>query len=171
MLHGKASKKIESCYSWHNRKNGRLAMSKPTKKPLILIDGSSYLQNATAGVAGPIFNFGKNKRRVEIYRQIAEESRLSYQKTCVVAVAEVEQSLQNVKTYKDEWTARNRQVIAARKNLDLSNARYYNGYISYLEVLDIERSLFDAELSLSELTQNQLSSMIQLYRALGGGWN
>jgi multidrug efflux system outer membrane protein len=136
-----------------------------------LFDGSSYLQNASAGVAGPIFNFGKNKRRVEIYRQIAEESRLSYQKTCVVALSEVEQSLQNVRTYKEEWTARNRQVLAARKNLELSNARYYNGYVSYLEVLDIERSLFDAELKLSELTQNQLSSMVQLYRALGGGWN
>jgi multidrug efflux system outer membrane protein len=136
-----------------------------------LFDGSSYLQNASAGVTGPIFNFGKNKRRVEIYRQIAEESRLSYQKTCLLAVAEVEQSLQNVKTYKEEWTARNKQVIAARKNLELSNARYYNGYVSYLEVLEIERSLFDAELSLSQLTQNQLSSMIQLYKALGGGWN
>lgn len=136
-----------------------------------LFDGSSYLQNASAGVAGPIFNFGKNKRRVEIYRQIAEESRLSYQKTCIVAVAEVEQSLQNVKTYKEEWTARNRQVVAARKNFELSNARYYNGYVSYLEVLDIQRSLFEAELSLSELTQNQLSSMIQLYKSLGGGWN
>jgi multidrug efflux system outer membrane protein len=136
-----------------------------------LFDGSSYLQNASAGVAGPIFNFGKNKRRVEIYRQIAEESRLSYQKTCIVAVAEVEQSLQDVRTFKDEWTARNRQVIAARKNLELSSARYYNGYVSYLEVLEVERSLFTAELSLSELTQNQLSSMIQLYRALGGGWN
>ncbi|MGQ7945938.1 efflux transporter outer membrane subunit [Flavobacterium sp. WC2509] len=136
-----------------------------------LFDGSSYLQNASASVAGPIFNFGKNRRRVEIYRQIAEESRLNYQKTCLVAVAEVEQSLQNVKTYKDEWTARNKQVIAARKNLELSNARYYNGYVSYLEVLQVEISLFDAELSLSELTQNQLSSTIQLYRALGGGWN
>ncbi|HEU4789248.1 MAG TPA: efflux transporter outer membrane subunit [Flavobacterium sp.] len=136
-----------------------------------LFDGSSYLQNASASVAGPIFNFGKNRRRVEIYRQIAEESRLSYQKTCIVAVAEVEQALQNVKTYKEEWAARNRQVLAARKNLELSNARYYNGYVSYLEVLEVERSLFDAELSLSDLTESQLSSMIQLYRALGGGWN
>ena len=136
-----------------------------------MFDGSSYLQNASASVAGPIFNFGKNRRRVEIYRQIAEESRLFYQKTCLVAVAEVEQSLQNVKTYKEEWEARNKQVIAARKNLELSEARYYNGYVSYLEVLEIQRSLFEAELSLSELTQDQLSSMIQLYRALGGGWN
>jgi multidrug efflux system outer membrane protein len=136
-----------------------------------LFDGSSYLQNASASVAGPIFNFGKNRRRVEIYRQIAEESRLNYQKTCLVAVAEVEQSLQNVKTYKEEWAARNKQVIAARKNLELSNARYYNGYVSYLEVIQVEIALFDAELSLSELTQNQLSSTIQLYKALGGGWN
>lgn len=136
-----------------------------------LFDSSSYLQNASASVAGPIFNFGKNKRRVEIYRQMAEESKLAYQKTCIVAVAEVEQSLQNVKTYKEELLARNKQVVAARKNLELSQARYYNGYVSFLEVLDIERSLFEAELSLSELTQNQLSSTIQLYRALGGGWN
>lgn len=136
-----------------------------------LFDSSSYLQNASASVAGPIFNFGKNKRRVEIYRQMAEEAKLAYQKTCIIAVAEVEQSLQNVKTYKEELAARNKQVIAARKNLELSQARYYNGYVSYLEVLEIERSLFDAELSLSELTQNQLSSTIELYRALGGGWN
>ncbi|KFC61204.1 RND efflux system outer membrane lipoprotein [Flavobacterium gilvum] len=136
-----------------------------------LFNSSSYLQNASASVAGPIFNFGKNKRRVEIYRQIAEESKLAYQKTCIVAVAEAEQALQNVRTYKEEWTARNKQVIAARKNLELSEARYYNGYVSYLEVLEVQRSLFDAELSLSDLTQSQLSSMMQLYRALGGGWN
>jgi multidrug efflux system outer membrane protein len=136
-----------------------------------LFKGSSYIQNASAAVAGPLFNFGKNKRRVDIYRQIAEESRLSYQKTCIIAVAEVEQALQNVRTYKEEWAARNKQVIAAKKNLELSDARYYNGYVSYLEVLEVQRSLFDAELSLSQLTQNQLSSMIQLYRALGGGWN
>jgi multidrug efflux system outer membrane protein len=136
-----------------------------------LFDSSSYLQNASASVAGPIFNFGKNKRRVEIYRQMAEESKLAYQKICIVAVVEVEQSLQNVKTYKEELSARNKQVVAARKNLELSEARYYNGYVSYLEVLQVQSSLFDAELSLLELIQNQLSSTIQLYRALGGGWN
>jgi multidrug efflux system outer membrane protein len=137
----------------------------------MLFNSASYVQNASASVVGPIFNFGKNKRRVEIYRQIAEEAKLNYQKTTIIAVAEVEQSLQNVRTYKEEYAARNKQVIAARKNLVLSQARYDNGYISYLEVLEIQRSLFDAELSLSDLTQRQLSSTIQLYKALGGGWN
>jgi len=136
-----------------------------------LFNDASYLQNVGAGVTGPIFNFGKNKRRVEVNRQIAEERKLNFQKTYLIAISEVENSLQNVAMYKEEWAARNRQVIAAQTNYDLSNARYYNGYVSYLEVLDAQRSLFEAQLSLSQLTQKQLSSMIQLYKALGGGWN
>jgi len=136
-----------------------------------LFNDGSYFQNAGAGVTGPIFNFGKNKRRVDVNRQIAEEVKFSFQKTYLTAISEVENSLQNVEMYKEEWTARNRQVVAAQKNYDLSNARYYNGYVSYLEVLDAQRSLFEAQLSLSQLTQKQLSSMVQLYKALGGGWN
>ena len=136
-----------------------------------LFNDGSYTQNVGAGIAGPIFNFGKNKRRVDVNRQIAEERKFDFQKTYLIAISEVENSLQNVATYKEEWAARNRQVIAAQKNYDLSNARYYNGYVSYLEVLDAQRSLFEAQLSLSQLTQKQLSSMVQLYKALGGGWN
>lgn len=136
-----------------------------------LFNDGSYMQNAGASVAGPIFNFGKNKRRVDVNRQIAQERKLNFQKTYLTAISEVENSLQNVAMYKEELAARNRQVIAAQKNYDLSNARYYNGYVSYLEVLDAQRSLFEAQLSLSQLTQKQLSSMIQLFKALGGGWN
>jgi multidrug efflux system outer membrane protein len=136
----------------------------------LFLDGS-YSQNASAGVVGPIFQFGKNTRRVEINRQIAEQSKLNYQKTYLVAIAEVENAIQNVATYKEEYEARNRQVAAAKKNYELSYARYYNGYVSYLEVLDVQRSLFDAEINLSQLSQRQLAAMVQLYKALGGGWN
>ncbi|MBP7612942.1 MAG: efflux transporter outer membrane subunit [Paludibacter sp.] len=136
-----------------------------------LFDSGSYNQNASAGVVGPIFQFGKNRRRVEINRQIAEQSKLNYQKTYLVAVGEVENAIQNVTTFKEEFEARSRQVAAAKKNYELSYARYYNGYVSYLEVLDVQRSLFDAEISLSQLSQRQLTAMVQLYKALGGGWN
>ncbi|WP_281324445.1 efflux transporter outer membrane subunit [Flavobacterium sp. IMCC34518] len=136
----------------------------------LFLDGS-YNQNASAGVVGPIFQFGKNTRRVEINRQIAEQSKLNYQKTYLVAIAEVENAIQNVATYKEEYEARSRQVAAAKKNYELSYARYYNGYVSYLEVLDVQRSLFDAEINLSQLSQRQLAAMVQLYKALGGGWN
>lgn len=136
-----------------------------------LFDSGSYNQNASAGVVGPIFQFGKNRRRVEINRQIAEQSKLNYQKTYLVAIGEVENAIQNVATFKEEFEARSRQVAAAKKNYELSYARYYNGYVSYLEVLDVQRSLFDAEISLSQLSQRQLTAMVQLYKALGGGWN
>jgi len=136
-----------------------------------LFNDGSYIQNVGGGITGPIFNFGKNKRRVDYNRKLAEEMKFNFQKTYLTAIAEVENSLQNTAMFKEEWTARNRQVIAAQKNYDLSNARYYNGYVSYLEVLDAQRSLFEAQLSLSQLTQKQLSSMVQLYKALGGGWS
>lgn len=136
-----------------------------------LFNDGSYIQNVGGGITGPIFNFGKNKRRVDYNRKLAEEMKFNFQKTYLTAIAEVENSLQNTAMFKEEWTARNRQVVAAQKNYDLSNARYYNGYVSYLEVLDAQRSLFEAQLSLSQLTQKQLSSMVQLYKALGGGWN
>lgn len=133
--------------------------------------GGSYAQNASAGITGPIFAFGRNKRRVEIYRQQAEELKFSYQKTYISAVIEVEQSIQDIKTYKEEWEARNRQVQAAFINYKLSYERYDSGYVSYLEVLDVESNLFQAQLSLSQLSERQLSSTVQLYKALGGGWN
>ncbi|SCX98184.1 outer membrane protein, multidrug efflux system [Flavobacterium anhuiense] len=133
--------------------------------------GSSYLQNASGGIAGPIFAFGKNKRRVEINRQQAEQYKFLYQKTYIDAVSEVEQSIQNVRTYQEEWKARNRQVQAALINYKLSHERYDSGYVSYLEVLDVETNLFNAQLSLAQLSERQLSSMIELYKALGGGWN
>lgn len=133
--------------------------------------GSSYMQNASGGIAGPIFAFGKNKRRVEINRQQAEQFKFLYQQKYIDAVSEVEQSIQNVRTYQEEWKARNRQVQAALINYKLSHERYDSGYVSYLEVLDVETNLFNAQLSLAQLSERQLSSMIELYKALGGGWN
>lgn len=135
-----------------------------------LFQSSSYSQNASAGVLGPIFNFGKNKRRVELNRQIAEENKLNYQKTIIKAFTEVENALVTVKTYNEEWNAAKRQTESARIYLKLSQARYDNGYVSYLEVLDAERSLFDSELNLSQLSEQKLSAVMYLYKALGGGW-
>lgn len=135
-----------------------------------VFDSGSYIQNVGGGVFGPLFNFGKNKQRVVLKQQIAEESKLKYQKSILIAVAEVENALVSVETYNKEWEAAFRQTEAARTYLKLSQARYDNGYVSYLEVLDAERSLFDSELNLSLLSQEKLSAVMQLYKALGGGW-
>jgi multidrug efflux system outer membrane protein len=69
-----------------------------------------------------------------------------------------------------EREARERQVKAARSALRLSQARYDGGVIDYLEVLDSERALFDAELEESSVRRESLTAYVTLYKALGGGW-
>ena len=83
----------------------------------------------------------------------------------------VEDALVTVQTYGDEYEIRRRQVEAAQHALDLSNARYEGGWTSFVEVIIQQRSLFDAQLSASETLQLQLASIVDLYRALGGGWS
>ena len=63
------------------------------------------------------------------------------------------------------------QVTAARSAARLSRARYDGGVTSYLEVLDSERSLFTAEIAASQVRRAQLVSIVDLYKALGGGWD
>ena len=86
-------------------------------------------------------------------------------------VREVEDALVAVRTYRDEYSARQRQVEAARSAAHLSRARYDGGVSSYLEVLDSERSLFSAELTESQTLRLYIDAIIRLYKALGGGWD
>jgi multidrug efflux system outer membrane protein len=76
----------------------------------------------------------------------------------------------SVNTYEQEFHIRERQVEAASTALELSWVRYQNGMTSYLEVLDLQRSHFNSQLKASEVFQLQLTSTVNLYRALGGGW-
>jgi len=122
------------------------------------------------GLAGPIFNFGKNKRRVEIERARTEQVRLGYDKAVLNAFREVEDALVDVYTFNKELETRRRQLVAATNAARLSRERYDGGVTSYLEVLDSERSLFDTQLILTETYQLKLNSYVKLYKALGGGW-
>jgi outer membrane protein, multidrug efflux system len=138
---------------------------------LSTITSADALTSEISGsLVGPIFNFGKNKRRVEIQRKEAEVAMYDYKKSYITAFAEVENALVACDTYTREFDARNKKATASFKALSLSQARYDNGYTAYLEVLDAQRSMFNSELDLSTVRRLQLSSYIQLYKALGGGW-
>ena len=132
--------------------------------------GNALAWSIGGGIFGPIFNFGKNKRRVEIERQRMLQDSIYYVKTILNTFREVEDALIEVSTLKDESAARIKQMEAAQNAALLSRQRYDGGVTSYLEVLDSERSQFDAELAASETYQLYLSSYIILYQALGGGW-
>ena len=123
-----------------------------------------------AQIFGPLFNAGKNQRRVEVEQARTEQLLNAYEQTFLVALREVEDALVATETYELELAARLRQLKSARSAAKLSWVRYEGGLTSYLEVLDLQRSLFSSQLKASETLQLRLTSQVQLYQALGGGW-
>ena len=136
-----------------------------------LTDSGSDFWSAGLGIVQPLFNAGRNRSRVEAEEARTEQALLAYEQTVQRAFREVEDSLVAVRTYRSEHEARRRQVAAARSAAILSRARYDGGVTSYLEVLDTERSLFNAELTESQTLRLYINAIIELYKALGGGWN
>jgi len=135
-----------------------------------LLDGEALTAGVTGMIMGPIFEFGRNKRRVDIQKAEAEIAMNSFLDTYRRALADVENALVGIKLYRDEYAARMRQVEAARKALMLTKAKYEQGFSNYLEVLIAESYAFDAEMLASFTRGQQLATTVSLYRALGGGW-
>ena len=134
----------------------------------LTIDGFAW--SAAAGLLGPIFNFGQDKSRVEIEEARTDQALLGYENTVLNAFREVSDALIEIQTYRDQVEALKRQAAAAENANRLSKLRYDQGFSSYLEVLDSERAQFDAQLALSQATQEYYNSYVRLYKALGGGW-
>ncbi len=126
--------------------------------------------SASASLLSPLINWGKNKKRAEIQKQVALQTAYVYENTILQAFREVEDALITISTIKVELAARAEQVEAAVSARNLSSERYHGGVTSYLEVIENDRAAFDAELKYSEVRQQLLSSYVQLYKALGGGW-
>jgi multidrug efflux system outer membrane protein len=119
---------------------------------------------------GPIYNFDKNIRRVDIEKALTQQALYRYENTVLTAFREVEDALVEIETYARQIASVGNQLKAAKNANMLSNERYDKGYSSYLEVLETERSLFNVQLQYSDLKQQYLNSYVNLYKALGGGW-
>jgi multidrug efflux system outer membrane protein len=87
------------------------------------------------------------------------------------AFREANDALVGPRTSRDQRVAQAGQVAALRQASELAELRYRGGAASYLEVLDAQRGLFSAELALGQAQLLELSSVVQLFRALGGSWN
>ena len=136
-----------------------------------ILNPSLLFADLSAQILGPIFNYGKLKKGVEVEEARTKQLLLNYQSTYLLALQEVEDAMIAVKTYRNEYELRNKQMKLATKAAQLSWVRYDGGLTSYLEVLTLQSSQFNAELKASEAFMQELSSIIKLYQALGGGWN
>ncbi len=125
----------------------------------------------SAGISIPIFTGGLLSGKADAARARAEEARVQYQKTTLNALRDVDDALVGVRSARDLAVAQTNQALALRQALKLALERYQNGLASYLDVLDSERSLFNAELALSQSQLQELLAAVQLYKALGGNWN
>jgi multidrug efflux system outer membrane protein len=134
------------------------------------ISGSGFVANGFAGIVGPLFQFGQNKRRVRVQEYQTKQVGAAYEQTVLNAFADVDNALAEYRTYNQEHAIRQQQVVAARKALDLTQAKYDFGFSSYYEVLIQQNYLFDAELAESVTLQQKMNALVFLYKSLGGGW-
>jgi multidrug efflux system outer membrane protein len=135
----------------------------------ILLSGSEFGVGGL-GLAGPLLNaqsLGLEQRAAEAQ---AKQVLAQYEQSILIAFREVEDALVAVRTANDQRKAQQEQVKALRSALNISNLRYQGGVTSYVDVLLAKRTLFDAEFALAATHRLHLASIIQLYKALGGGW-
>lgn len=135
-----------------------------------LFTGPARLWNFSPGVTMPIFNAGRLRNNVRYTEAVQREAELNYRKTVQTAFREVSDSLIAHARLKEQRDQQELLVEALRESARLSNARYRGGLDSFLQVLDAQRNLFSGELVLAQLQLAELDSVVQLYRALGGGW-
>jgi len=136
-----------------------------------LVANETFFGAAGPSLAGPLFN-----AQILGFQQKASEAQsrqalAQYEQTILTAFREVEDALVGVSTAREQAAAQERQVNALQSALRLANLRYKGGLANYLDVLIAQRSLFDAELSLAATRRLHLVSIVQLYKALGGGWS
>ena len=135
-----------------------------------LFDGPSKAWNVLGNIVQPIFYAGKNKRRLEITESRQRQMLYEYERTILNAFRETEDALVGYRKTGEISRAQAGRVAAERKVLELAELRYKGGVAAYLEVLDAQRSLFSSELDEAQTVGSHLVALVQLYKALGGGW-
>lgn len=164
----------------------RIGMAKADRFPKLSITGllgvasphlSRLVANETAfGVVGPSIAAPLLNAQILGFQQRAAEAQArqaldQYEQSLLIAFREVEDALVAVRTSKEQRDAQAEQVESLRSALQLATLRYQSGLANYLDVLIAQRNLFDAELSLTSTHRLHLVSVVQLYKALGGGWS
>lgn len=136
-----------------------------------LFKPGSYFWHAAANLVQPVINKDRNRKQVEAERARTEEALGSYEQTVLVAFREVEDGLIAVKRLREELDAAERSSAAARLSVHLATLRYEGGVDTYLTLLIAQRAELDAELHESDVLRQQKVAVVQLYKALGGGWD
>jgi outer membrane protein, multidrug efflux system len=123
-----------------------------------------------ANLAAPIFTAGAIRGQVKASEAIQQQTLIRYQQTIQTAFREVDDALVDQKRSREQLATQGQQVETLRQYARIARLRFDEGYTSYLEVLDAERSLFNAQLSYAQTQGTIFQSLVSVYKAIGGGW-
>jgi multidrug efflux system outer membrane protein len=138
--------------------------------PTDIFGSQTKVYQALVGISFPLFDNGRLASASAAARARAEQARASYEGVALNALREANDALIGVRSARDQSVAQATQANALRQALEIATLRYQAGLASYLDLLDAQRSLFGAELALSQAQLGELTAAVQLYKALGGSW-
>lgn len=136
-----------------------------------LLDNPLELWSIGGSILAPLLNRQALNAQVDIGQSQRNQALYSYEKTVRNAFKEVNDSLDAIARYGEQLTELVAQQAVAQETLRIAQNRYRNGYSSYLDVLDAQRTLFSVQTSVVQAKNNLLLAQIDLYKALGGGWS
>lgn len=135
-----------------------------------LFHGSAKTWSWAVPVTAPIFTGGALTGQLKAAEAIQQQVLIRYQQVIQTAFRETEDSLTDQKKTKEQLQILNEQVGSLKEYARIARLRYDNGYTSYIEVLDAERSLFNSELTYAQTQGVLFQAMINVYKSMGGGW-
>ena len=135
-----------------------------------LLQDSANVWSLGGTALGPIFTGGRISSQVRASEAVQQQALVGYLQTIQTAFREVDDSLISIQKSREQLVAEGRRVKALDDYARLARLRYDEGYASYIEVLDAQRFLFDAELQYVEVQVDVYASLVSAYKAMGGGW-
>jgi multidrug efflux system outer membrane protein len=135
-----------------------------------LLNNSSNTWSIGASALGPIYTGGRLSAEVAATEAVQRQALTGYLKAVQNGFREVEDSLISVQKFREQLKAEGNRVDALKNYARLAMLRYNEGYASYIEVLDAQRELFNAELQYIAVQGNVYTALVSTYKAMGGGW-
>ena len=158
--------------------NANIGVARAMMLPSLNISGSigaafnptSLIGNVLGNLIAPIFGGGQLRAGVKKSQGYKEEILYTYLQTINTSLQEVSDALLSVRKQNEIVKSQQVTVDAAQTSFDLSDQLFYAGYASYLDVIQAQQLLFSAQINLSNAQSDELTALVNLYSALGGGW-
>lgn len=124
----------------------------------------------SANLLQPIFAMGKNRAMLKAKKAAYEQAVYAYEKTVLNAFKDAYNAISEFSKTKEIYETRLRLEQSSKIALDLAQLQYLNGYIGYIDLLDAQRGYLDAQIALNNAIRDKQLTVVNLYKALGGGW-